>query len=91
MSTNLHFTVDSITTTTSARRSLAIVAPTSTTLTIGTITGHVTSVATDTADNAGCEVLAVGTVVLAMSNLAAVLAGLVLIVSQSTVERSQLS
>jgi hypothetical protein len=48
-------------------------------------------VSTDTADNTGSEVLFLGAVVLAMSNLATVLAGLVLVVSQGTVERSELS
>jgi hypothetical protein len=48
-------------------------------------------ISTDTADNTGSEVLFLGAVVLAMSNLATVLAGLVLVVSQGTVERSELS
>jgi hypothetical protein len=48
-------------------------------------------VSTDTANDAGSEVLFLRAVVLAMTNLATVLASLVLIVSQGTVERGELS
>lgn len=49
------------------------------------------SVATDTANDAGGEVLLFGTVVLAVSNLPTVLAGLVLIITQGSVQGSQLT
>lgn len=49
------------------------------------------SVSTDTADDAGSEVLFLRAIVLAMTNLATVLASLVLVVSQGTVERGELS
>lgn len=44
------------------------------------------SIATNTADDAGCVVLALGAVVLAMANLSTILASLVLVVSEGTVE-----
>jgi hypothetical protein len=48
-----------------------------------------TSVATDTANNVGSEVLGVRAVVLAVTNFAAVLASLVLVVTKGTVERGE--
>jgi hypothetical protein len=48
-----------------------------------------TSVATDTANNVGSEVLSVRAVVLAVTNFAAVLASLVLVVTKGTVERGE--
>jgi hypothetical protein len=48
-------------------------------------------VTADTADDVGSEVLLLGTVVLAMSDLAAVLAGLVLIIAQGAVQGSKLT
>ena len=48
-------------------------------------------VTADSADDACREVLALGAVVLAVTNLTAVLASLVLIVSEGTVEGSQLT
>ena len=45
----------------------------------------------DTADDARSEVLALGTVILAMANLTAILASLVLVVAECTVEGSQLA
>lgn len=50
-----------------------------------------TSVTTDTADNIGCVVLLFGTVVLSMTDLAAVLASLVLVVTQGSVESGKLA
>lgn len=48
-------------------------------------------VATHSADDAGSEVLLLGAVVLAVSYLATVLASLVFIVTQSSVQSSELS
>jgi hypothetical protein len=45
-----------------------------------------TSVATDTANDVGSEILGVRAVILAMANFAAVLASLVLVVTKGTVE-----
>ena len=80
--------IDAIARTNPAGRtaSRAIVAPACTSLPVGTIPSHVASVAADTADDAGSKVLSLGTVVLAVADLAAVLAGLVLVVSQGSVQ-----
>jgi hypothetical protein len=51
----------------------------------------VTSISADTADNTGGEVFGVRAVVLAVADLAAVLAGLVFVVTESTVERGELA
>jgi hypothetical protein len=48
-----------------------------------------TSVATDTANDVGSEILGVRAVILAMANFAAVLASLVLVVTKGTVERGE--
>jgi hypothetical protein len=48
-----------------------------------------TSVATHTANNVGSEVLGIRAIVLAVANLAAVLASLVLVVTKGTVERGE--
>ena len=48
-------------------------------------------VAADTTDDVGGEVTGLRAVVLAMANLAAVLAGLVLVVTEGTVERGKLT
>jgi hypothetical protein len=61
------------------------------TLAIGTVTGHVTSLSTDAADDARSEVLLLRAVVFAMADLAAVLAGLVLVVTKGTVESGKLT
>ena len=50
-----------------------------------------TGVAADTADDVGSVVLLLGTVVLAVTNLPAVLACLVLVVTQGSVQRSKLA
>lgn len=57
----------------------------------GTVASHVPSAATDTTDNVRCEVTLFGTVILAVTDTAAVLTNLVLIVTESTVEGGQLS
>jgi hypothetical protein len=51
----------------------------------------VTSIATDTADNVGSEVLLLRAVIFTMSDLPAVLTCLVLVVTQGTVEGGQLT
>ena len=97
----LVFTVDGIaaaaaaaTTTTVADTtgsSRAVVAPAGTPLPVGTITGHVASVAADTADNIGRVVLLLGAVVLAMTNLTTILASLVFVVAERSVQSSKLT
>jgi hypothetical protein len=49
------------------------------------------SLTADTADDAGCEVLLLRAIVLSMTNLAAILASLVLVVTKSTVEGGELT
>ena len=56
---------------------------------IRTISSHVPSIATNTTDDVGSEVLLLRAVVLSMTNLSAVLACLVLIVTKSTVKSSK--
>lgn len=68
-----------------------VVAPRLTDFAVGTIASHVTSLTTDTADDAGREVLLLWTIVLAMTNLTTVLAGLVLVVTKGTVEGGKLT
>lgn len=75
----------------SARPHWTIVAPARAPLPVGTITSHMAGVTADTADDASSVVLLLGTVVLAMSNLPAVLACLVLVVAESSVQRSKLA
>ena len=58
---------------------------------IGAISGHMTCVSTDATDNVGCEVALFWTIVLSVTNLTAVLASLILIVSESTVECCKLT
>jgi hypothetical protein len=92
--TYLHFAVDLVASADSPGRAStgnAVVAPVPTLLSIRTIARHVASVAADTADDAGSEVLALGAVVLAMSDLTTVLAGLVFVVSERSVECSEFS
>lgn len=48
-------------------------------------------VTADTADNVGSVVLLLGAIIFTMTDLAAVLAGLVLIITQGTVEGSKLT
>lgn len=49
------------------------------------------SVTADTADDVGCEVLRLWTIVLSVPDLTAVLTGLVFVVTKGTVECSELS
>lgn len=95
MGTYLVLAVDGIsasnTTGRSATGGVAVVAPAGALLAVGTISGHVSCVATDTANNAGSVILSLGAVVLAVTDLTAVLAGLVLVVSECTVESSELT
>lgn len=68
-----------------------IIAPAGTLLSIRTIAGHVSSVTADTADNAGRVVGLVRAIVLAMTNATAVLACLVLVITECTVKSSKLT
>lgn len=68
-----------------------LITPACTSLSIRTVASHVAGVATHSADDAGSEVLLLGAVVLAVSYLATVLASLVFIVTQSSVQSSELS
>jgi hypothetical protein len=68
-----------------------VVAPGLSNFAVGTIASHVTSLTTDAADDAGRKVLFLRAVVLAMTDLTAVLAGLVLVVAKGTVEGSKLT
>lgn len=88
----LHFTVNGIATAdaTSSRTS-TIVTPACATLTVRTITSHVTCVTADTANDARRKVLALWTIVLAVTDLTTVLTSLILVVSKGTVEGSQLT
>lgn len=69
----------------------SVVTPTLASLPIRTIATHVACIATHTTDDASSEVLLLRTVVLAMTNLATILASLVLIITQSSVESSKLT
>lgn len=69
----------------------AIIAPACTSLSIRTVAGHVAGVATHSADDAGGEILLLRAVVLAVSYLATVLASLVFIVTQSSIQSSELT
>jgi hypothetical protein len=65
------------------------VAPVGSLLAVGAITRHVASVTANSADNAGRVVGLIGTVVLAVSDAAAVLTGLVLVIAESAVESGE--
>jgi hypothetical protein len=58
---------------------------------IGAVSGHVACISTDTTDDVGREVALFWAVVLSVTNLTTVLASLVLIVSEGTVERCKLT
>ena len=58
-----------------------VIAPARTPLPVRTVPGHVACIAADSADDAGRVVRLIGTIVLAMSDAATVLAGLVLVIS----------
>jgi len=49
------------------------------------------SISTDATDNPGGEVFGIWAVVLAVTDLAAVLAGLIFVVTEGTVERGELA
>jgi hypothetical protein len=68
-----------------------VIAPGLANFTVGTIAGHVTSLTTNTADDAGRKVLLLWAIVLAMADLTTVLTGLVLVVTEGTVEGSKLT
>jgi hypothetical protein len=68
-----------------------IVAPISTTLSIGAISSHVTCISTDATDDVGREVALFRAVVFSVTNLTTVLASLILIVSKSTIECCKLT
>lgn len=71
--TYLHLTINSIATADSTLRATVavatVVAPVSATLTIRTITCHMASIATNTADNVGGKVALFGAIVFAMTDL----------------------
>ena len=91
--TYLIFTVDSISAINTASRAGTrfAVTPAGTTLAVRTIASHVARVTTDATDDTGSVVLLLRAVVLAMTDLATVLASLVLVVSKGTVECSEFS
>lgn len=95
--TNLVFAVHGVAATTASQaRSTrpahwVVVAPTSTALAIRAIASHVACVTADTADDAGSVVLLLRAVVLAVSNLATVLASLVFIIAERSVQGSKLT
>lgn len=75
----------------SSRGPWTIITPACTSLSIGTVAGHMAGIATHSADDAGSEVLLLRAVVLAVSYLSTILASLVLIVTQSSVQSSELT
>jgi len=69
----------------------AVIAPVSTPLSVGAIASHMAGVAANAADDTSSEVLLLGTVIFAMSDLAAVLACLVLVIAKSSVQGGELA
>lgn len=69
----------------------AIIAPACTSLSVGAVAGHMAGIATHSADDASSKVLLLRAVVLAVSYLSTVLASLVLIVTQSSVQSGELT
>jgi hypothetical protein len=69
----------------------AVIAPWLADLAIRTVASHMSSLTTDTTDDIVRVVHLLWAIVLAMTNLAAVLASLVLVVSKSTVESGELT
>ena len=55
------------------------------------VTGHMSGATTDTADDIRCEVTLLRTVILAMANTTTVLAYLVFVIAQSTVQSCELA
>lgn len=72
-------------------RSRRSIAPIGATLSVWAVSRHVTSVATDSADDVCGEVALLGAVILPVADLTTVLAGLVLIITESTVEGCKLA
>lgn len=89
--TYLVLAIHSITTAKPSAAHGTIVAPAGTPLPVRAVACHVAGIAADAADDVGSEVLPLGTVVLAVSDLPAVLASLVLIVTQRAVQGSKLA
>ncbi len=58
---------------------------------IGAVSSHVACVTTDTTDDVGCEVALFWAVVLSVTNLTAILASLILVVSEGTVKCCKLT
>lgn len=70
--TYLHLTINSIASANCTRTtatSTTVVAPVAASLSVGTIAGHMASIATDATDNVGSEVSLFGAIILAMSDL----------------------
>jgi hypothetical protein len=91
--THLVLAVDGISAPDAASRSAtrAIVAPASASLSVWAVTSHVTSIAADATDDVGSVVLLFRAVPLAMANLATILASLVLIITEGSVQRRKLA
>lgn len=85
------FAINAVTTANSTSGTRPVVPPTGASLSIRTIASHVACITTDSANDAGRVVLLLRAIIFTMANLTTVLAGLVFIVSQSTVQRSELS
>lgn len=68
-----------------------VASPVRTLLPIRAISGHVAGVAADTANDVGSEILLFGTIIFAVTDLPTVLACLVFVVAQSTVECGEFS
>lgn len=75
----------------STRSTRSIVAPILASLSVGTVASHVTCITAHTADDAGGEVLLLRTVIFAMTDLTAVLACLIFVITECTVESGQLT
>lgn len=73
------------------RSSRAVVAPVGTPLPVRTIARHMSRISADTADDVGGIILLLRAIVLAVADLAAVLACLVLVVAQSSVQGGKLA
>ena len=89
--TYLHFTVDSVASADSTSRTRPIVTPIGSPLPVGTVASEMARVTADATDDACSEVLALGTVVLAVTDFTTVLASLVLVVTEGTVKGGQLA
>lgn len=67
------------------------ISPVRAALSIWTIPSHVTSITADATDDTRSEVALLGTIIFTVTNLTTVLAGLVLIVTESTIQSSKLT